>query len=103
VADKSQAIRQVWEKRISESPDEKRQAGPATVMFAPPRLPAEDGDFVSYALLKSGPLPPHVDPTQKEQYLSDEVFQRMFKMSKLEFSKLKTWKQRKMKEAVGLW
>lgn len=47
---------------------------------------------MSYADLK-GIFPPGVKPDKKEQYLSDEEFESLFKMSKEEFNKLKLWKQ----------
>jgi hypothetical protein len=47
---------------------------------------------MSYADLK-GIFPPGVKPDKKEQYLSEEEFESLFKMSKEEFNKLKLWKQ----------
>ena len=47
-------------------------------------------------------FPEGVDPTRKEQYLSDAAFQEAFKMTKDEFSKLKKWKQQNLRKEKGL-
>ncbi|EDQ85244.1 uncharacterized protein MONBRDRAFT_34323 [Monosiga brevicollis MX1] len=56
-----------------------------------------------YEQLKSNDgLPDTVDKTKKEQYLSDDDFQTIFKMSRSEFSALAKWKQNNKKKEVGL-
>jgi len=47
-------------------------------------------------------FPEGVDPTKKEQYLSDEVFSQVFKMDKTAFNALKEWKRKDMKKQAGL-
>lgn len=49
-------------------------------------------NVMTYADLK-GIFPPGIKPDKKEQYLSDEEFENLFKMSKEDFNKLKLWKQ----------
>jgi len=56
-----------------------------------------------YASLKApAPCPDGVQPTHKEQYLSDEEFVTVFKMEKEAFNKLPKWKQSGQKKKVGL-
>ena len=43
-----------------------------------------------------------VDPTRREQYLSDEDFYNVFRMEKTEFNALKTFKQIRLKKEKGL-
>jgi len=59
--------------------------------------------------VKSGssqPAPPTlnsgIDPEKRESYLSDEEFEKTFKMTKKEFYELKIWKQRQLKKEYGL-
>ena len=42
------------------------------------------------------------NPACKETYLLDEDFQKLFQMTKREFYELRTWKQRELKNSVGL-
>jgi len=59
--------------------------------------------FVPYATLKSKiDLPNFVDRTKLEQYLSDEEFREVFKVSKAEYSNFPTWKQVHCKKSAGL-
>lgn len=48
-------------------------------------------------------FPEGVDPTKKEQYLSDQDFESVFKMTKAQFNELKAWKQMDAKKKVGLY
>jgi hypothetical protein len=43
-----------------------------------------------------------IDPTVKEQYLSDEQFQTAFGMGKDEFRKMPLWKRQNQKKKAGL-
>eukprot|EP00948_MAST-09A_sp_MAST-9A-sp1_P000587 g587.t1 len=43
-----------------------------------------------------------VDPTRREQYLSDEDFNKIFGMDMESFNKLKKWRQQKVKREVDL-
>jgi len=54
------------------------------------------------AQLLRGPLPPGVDPTRLELYLSPQHFQEVLGMTKEEFEKMPQWKQTKLKKDVGL-
>lgn len=47
-------------------------------------------------------LPPGVDPTRKEDYLSNEDFERIFGTSLSEFKALPEWKKQNLKKANGL-
>ncbi|XP_018408090.1 PREDICTED: villin-1 [Nanorana parkeri] len=47
-------------------------------------------------------LPPGVDPTRKEDYLSNEDFQRLFGMSLAEYKGLPEWKKQNLKKSKGL-
>ncbi|KAM9304745.1 villin-1 [Gastrophryne carolinensis] len=47
-------------------------------------------------------LPPGVDPTRKEEYLSTEDFSRILGMSRSEFQALPEWKKQNHKKAKGL-
>jgi len=51
--------------------------------------------------LKAGPIE-GVDPSHKEQYLSDADFQKIFHCTKEEFSHLPEWKKGAKKKEVGL-
>jgi len=88
-------------------------ANPAEVKEAPKRTPsvgsAEIGsDFkapgsmsVTYEQLKAA-LPAGVDPTKKEQYLSDAEFEKVLGSPRGEFNAMKPWKQTQIKKAKGL-
>lgn len=54
-----------------------------------------------YDTLKSG-CPEGVDPTQKEQYLTEDVFQSLFGMSKAAFMQQVKWKRDQKKKTLGL-
>ncbi|XP_053545782.1 villin-1 [Bombina bombina] len=60
-------------------------------------FPAED-------LLNKTPdeLPPGVDPTKKEEYLSNEEFIAIFAMSRSEFQGLPDWRKQNIKKVKGL-
>ncbi|XP_048455330.1 villin-1 [Rhincodon typus] len=52
---------------------------------------------------KSGEeLPQGVDPTRKEEYLSNEDFLIVFNMSRMKFNAMPEWKQRNLKKEKGL-
>ena len=56
----------------------------------------------SYEELKGG-VPAGVDPTKKEQYLSDADFEKIMKSPRSEFNEMKAWKQAQLKKAAGLY
>jgi len=59
--------------------------------------------FYTYDALKdSKNLPSDVDSFNKEEYLADDVFLKMFKMDKATFAKLPVWKKKRLKQKVGL-
>ena len=61
------------------------------------------GDVVySYQDLKSAECPPTVDKQRKEEYLNEEEFVTVFKMSKEEFAILPKWRRLNKKKEVGL-
>ncbi|XP_059823538.1 villin-1 [Hypanus sabinus] len=47
-------------------------------------------------------LPPGVDPTKKEEYLSDADFEKVFEVSRIKFNAMPEWKQKNLKKAKGL-
>jgi len=47
-------------------------------------------------------LPDGVKPNEKEKYLTDEVFQTVFKQTKEQFYTMKLWKQQKLKKEAGI-
>lgn len=47
-------------------------------------------------------LPDGVDPTRKEEYLSDEDFNEIFCMSRINFDSLPRWRQSALKKEYGL-
>ncbi|XP_043550284.1 villin-1 [Chiloscyllium plagiosum] len=47
-------------------------------------------------------LPPGVDSTRKEEYLSNEDFLIVFNMSRIKFDAMPEWKQRNLKKEKGL-
>jgi len=55
----------------------------------------------SYDDLKNNRAP-NIDPSAKQNYLSDAEFQTVFKMSKADFGKLPKWKQDATKKTAGL-
>jgi len=71
---------------------------------APPSSNAGPGaSFYTYDALKdSGSLPSGVDAENRELYLADDVFLKMFKMDKATFQKLPAWKKKRLKQKVGL-
>lgn len=57
---------------------------------------------VTYEALTSGAAPATLDPTRKEQYLSDEEFASLFDMSKADFAKKAKWQRDGKKRELGL-
>jgi hypothetical protein len=60
------------------------------------------GQFYPYAALKNNEVPPAVDKSRKEHYLSDSDFFKLFRMSKVEFAKHPDWKQKRLKQGLFL-
>jgi len=56
----------------------------------------------SYEELLQDPLPPGVDSTRLEHYLTEEEFEKVFKMTRSEFVLIPAWKADKIKQDVGL-
>jgi len=77
--------------------------GRQTSSVAPPSANAGPGaSFYTYDVLKESSLPSGVDPENRELYLADDVFLKMFKMDKATFQKLPAWKKKRLKQKVGL-
>ena len=58
---------------------------------------------LDYEQLKgAGVIPPGVDPSRKEAYLSDAQFQEIFGMAPAAFNDLKQWKKNDLKKAKNL-
>mmetsp|Transcript_26822 Transcript_26822/g.44525 ORF Transcript_26822/g.44525 Transcript_26822/m.44525 type:complete len:311 (+) Transcript_26822:166-1098(+) len=51
---------------------------------------------------KEGVVPDGVDPTKKEQYLSDAEFEKIMGSPRGVFNQMKLWKQQQLKRAVNL-
>lgn len=63
----------------------------------------EQAAFYSYDVLKNTTnLPPNVDPTHKENYLTDEDFSKVFCMDRDAFNAMAGWKKDKLKKSLGL-
>jgi len=58
---------------------------------------------MSYDQLKdTNSLPPGIDRDNRERYLSDDDFQKLFQMDKATFDGLPPWKKKRMKSKLGL-
>merc|ERR1712087_478499 len=55
-----------------------------------------------YEELSKTDVPEGVDPTRKEQYLSDADFEKVLGSPRGVFNQMKTWKQQQLKRAAGL-
>lgn len=66
-------------------------------------LLAELNRVYTYEELKAKPPPKGLDKTKLEQYLSDEEFKKLVKMTKDEFYALPAWKQTKVRQQLGLY
>eukprot|EP01023_Acetabularia_acetabulum_P035871 TRINITY_DN3388_c0_g1_i10.p1 TRINITY_DN3388_c0_g1~~TRINITY_DN3388_c0_g1_i10.p1 ORF type:complete len:596 (+),score=158.97 TRINITY_DN3388_c0_g1_i10:132-1919(+) len=64
------------------------------------RLPGQEE--IPYDELKELKLEDGIDPSRKELYLSDDEFQKVFKMDKDDFAELPKWKQQSQKKSLGL-
>lgn len=77
-------------------------AAPGKNMTRKMKLGAEfaDPNITQYSFeeLKGANFPDGVDPTHKEQYLTDDVFQSLFGMSKADFNAQPLWKRKKQKK-----
>ena len=83
-------------------------AAPPEPEPAPAPAPAPSANYadpsstkLTYEELKSGRA--DVDPTKKEQYLSDADFEKYMKSPRSEFNAMKGWKQQQIKKAAGLY
>ena len=65
-------------------------------------LEAEFSTRYTLAELTGHQLPKGVDPLALEQYLTDEDFEKTFKMGRADFARLKKWQQDDLKRACGL-
>ncbi|XP_061661016.1 villin-1 [Syngnathoides biaculeatus] len=66
---------------------------------------AAPGKRVAPELLINKPaseLPPGVDPCHKENFLSDDDFERLLGMGRVEFQRLAVWRQNELKKKAGL-
>jgi len=69
----------------------------------PPSSSTPGAKFYTYDALKDAKnLPSDVNAFNKEEYLADDVFLKMFKMDKATFAKLPVWKKKRLKQKVGL-
>ncbi|KAI6660891.1 hypothetical protein LOD99_13615 [Oopsacas minuta] len=57
----------------------------------------------TYEELTRRPLPEGVDPGKLEMYLSEQEFESIFNMKKIEFGKMQSWKQKLLREQYKLY
>merc|ERR1711953_1307945 len=89
--------------RITKEPEPKLLLPPAPAPApAPAPVAASPGGTYPLEQLKTMHGTDGIDPSKKEQYLSDADFQATFKMSKSDFEKLAGWKQTKLKKDAGI-
>jgi hypothetical protein len=50
----------------------------------------------------AGALPNGIDPSKREQYLSDTDFEKIFAMDNAAFARLPSWKKTTLKKRAGL-
>lgn len=62
----------------------------------------EECDSVPLSQLNTAPFPSHVDPAQRELYLSDEEFDSLLKVKKVKWKELPSWKRQSLKKKNGL-
>ena len=60
------------------------------------------GGSIPYATLVSDTIPDNVDPTKKEEYLSDQEFVQVFGMDREQFTAMPAWKQVNLKRSKQL-
>jgi len=70
------------------------------VTAAVEKVAVADPSSTTFSLseLQGRSCPSGVDPKKKEEYLSDDDFKKVFKMTKADFKKEKGWKQQNMKK-----
>ena len=68
----------------------------------PTEAPEATGGPYTLKVLKAKLLPADVDPTKKEEYLSDDEFKEVFGEARDSFVKSPAWKRKKKKEDLGL-
>eukprot|EP00929_Paragymnodinium_shiwhaense_P062404 TRINITY_DN3115_c0_g1_i1.p1 TRINITY_DN3115_c0_g1~~TRINITY_DN3115_c0_g1_i1.p1 ORF type:complete len:559 (+),score=147.34 TRINITY_DN3115_c0_g1_i1:64-1740(+) len=81
-------------------------AAPVAAEAAPVATATPGGDCVlTLEELKNGDVwkARGVDPSRREEYLADDVFADLFKMSKADFAKLPKWKRDQAKKPLGLY
>ncbi|KAA0201923.1 hypothetical protein HAZT_HAZT009349 [Hyalella azteca] len=88
-----------------------QQSSPGcTVLVTPSRTVGDDGQPirrtypVAILRIKDGEkLPDDVDPTRKEDYMSDDDFRREFGMEREAFNGLAEWKRQNLKKKLGFY
>uniref|UniRef100_A0A8B9R3J0 HP domain-containing protein n=1 Tax=Anas platyrhynchos TaxID=8839 RepID=A0A8B9R3J0_ANAPL len=82
------------------SGDEREMVFTATTTLTPAKLET----FPLHVLVNTAAedLPRGVDPSRKEQHLSDQDFQAVFGMNRSAFGNLPVWKQQNLKKEKGL-
>ena len=63
---------------------------------------SNSGGSLAYSILISEDMPSHVDPSKKEEYLSDMEFAQVFGLDREEFVTLPPWKQTNLKKSKHL-
>jgi Villin headpiece domain len=59
-------------------------------------------DYIELATLRQMKGSDGIDPAQKEDYLSDEVFKEVFKMDRAAFRSMPLWRRQTKKKEVDL-
>lgn len=78
--------------------EQRRSSLSASTSFADPTVTK----YPHSVLKDKDTKPADVDPSKKEQYLSDEEFQQLFGMARDAFAKLAGWRRDDLKKKVGL-
>ncbi|KAF2351875.1 Villin headpiece [Trinorchestia longiramus] len=88
-----------------------QQSSPGcTMLVTPSRSKGDDGQefrkTYPMAILRirdGDKLPDDIDPTRKEDYMSDDDFSREFGMDRETFSSLPDWKRQNLKKKIGIY
>jgi len=91
--------------QASEAPKENAQPIPTESITTTDKKVTETSDgalIFDFDRLKIKPYPPGVDPERLEDFLSEEEFEKRFKMKRSVFKTFPKWKQLRVKKDAGL-
>lgn len=103
--ERNSIARQKFKRYIKQEGKVLEHAAPATAGENAQAYDAEGNRnyFPIEALVTGVKWPEGVDPSKREEWLSDEEFQRVFKMNKEQFRTLKTFHKERLKKQAMLW